>query len=82
VAKVSLDELLERNRSHEGSLRSDHFDDVQTDQTPALASVCCADSRVSQPARVRLAPDAYRVSLRTSKRTSPSGRSVSTMWNG
>jgi len=43
-----LAELLERNARHARSLSQDHFDDVLEGQKPAVVSVCCSDSRVSQ----------------------------------
>lgn len=43
-----LAELLERNRRHTESLPADHFSTVQTGQRPAVVSICCSDSRVSQ----------------------------------
>jgi len=43
-----LVELLERNARHARSLPQDHFDRVLTGQKPAVVSVCCSDSRVSQ----------------------------------
>lgn len=45
---ATLAELLERNERHVESLADDHFESVQTDQRPAVVSVCCSDSRVSQ----------------------------------
>jgi carbonic anhydrase len=45
---ATLRELLERNDRHAASLPDDHFDDVQDGQHPAVVSVCCSDSRVSQ----------------------------------
>jgi carbonic anhydrase len=44
----TLTELLERNDRHVDSLSEDYFDDVQSGQFPAIVSVCCSDSRVSQ----------------------------------
>jgi carbonic anhydrase len=46
--ETTLEDLLERNRRHVESLDDGHFDDVQDGQAPALVSVCCSDSRVSQ----------------------------------
>ncbi len=43
-----LEGLLEGNRRHVESLAEDHFADVQTGQSPAVVTVCCADSRVPQ----------------------------------
>ncbi|ADJ16020.1 carbonic anhydrase [Halalkalicoccus jeotgali] len=48
MSGVSLDALLERNDAHADSLPEDHFDAVQDGQRPAVVSVCCSDSRVSQ----------------------------------
>ena len=44
----TLQELLERNARHVESLPEGHFADVQDGQEPAVVSVCCSDSRVSQ----------------------------------
>ncbi|MEM4781456.1 MAG: carbonic anhydrase [Halalkalicoccus sp.] len=44
----TLESLLERNRTHTESLAGDHFAAVQEGQQPALVSICCSDSRVSQ----------------------------------
>lgn len=43
-----LESLLERNRNHTESLSATHFEAVRDGQQPALVSVCCSDSRVSQ----------------------------------
>jgi len=48
MPETTLAELLERNARHVGSLPDDHFEDVQDGQHPAIVSVCCSDSRVSQ----------------------------------
>lgn len=45
---ASLESLLERNRSHTESLSEGYFEAVRDGQQPALVSVCCSDSRVSQ----------------------------------
>ena len=45
---ASLESLLERNRNHAESLSATHFESVRDGQRPALVSVCCSDSRVSQ----------------------------------
>ncbi len=45
---TTLAELLERNARHVESLSDDHFDAVESTQEPAVVSVCCSDSRVSQ----------------------------------
>lgn len=45
---ATLRALLERNARHTDGLPADQFDDVQEGQAPALVSVCCSDSRVSQ----------------------------------
>ncbi len=44
----TLRQLLERNARHVDSLPDRHFRDVQDGQEPAVVSVCCSDSRVSQ----------------------------------
>ena len=44
----TLRQLLERNARHVDSLLERHFADVQDHQEPAVVSVCCSDSRVSQ----------------------------------
>ena len=46
--ETTIADLLERNRRHVESLPEGHFDDLQESQAPALVSVCCSDSRVSQ----------------------------------
>lgn len=45
---VSLGSLFDRNRTHTDSLPESYFDPVQEGQRPALVSICCSDSRVSQ----------------------------------
>jgi len=45
---TTLAELLERNDRHVQSLPDDYFDAVESAQQPAVVSVCCSDSRVSQ----------------------------------
>lgn len=45
---VSIESLLERNDTHTESLPEGYFSTVQDGQRPALVSVCCSDSRVSQ----------------------------------
>jgi carbonic anhydrase len=45
---TTLTELFERNRRHVESLSVGHFETVQASQEPAIVSVCCSDSRVSQ----------------------------------
>jgi len=45
---ATLRELLERNARHTDRLPATQFDAVQESQSPALVSVCCSDSRVSQ----------------------------------
>ncbi|MES3517798.1 MAG: carbonic anhydrase [Natronomonas sp.] len=45
---VTLAELLERNERHADGLDFDYFDAVQLGQRPAIVSICCSDSRVSQ----------------------------------
>lgn len=45
---ASIEALLERNRTHTDSLPEGHFDAVQDSQRPAVVSICCSDSRVSQ----------------------------------
>ncbi|MFB6087412.1 MAG: carbonic anhydrase [Haloarculaceae archaeon] len=44
----TLRALLDGNAAHVESLAADHFSDVQDAQHPAVVSVCCSDSRVSQ----------------------------------
>jgi len=44
----ALDALLAGNADHVASLPEDHFAAVQDGQDPAVVSVCCSDSRVSQ----------------------------------
>jgi carbonic anhydrase len=48
VSDATLARLLERNARHERSLPPGHFAAVQAGQEPAVVSVCCSDSRVSQ----------------------------------
>ena len=48
MPEATLEDLLERNARHAESLREGAFDDVRTQQHPAVVSVCCSDSRVSQ----------------------------------
>ncbi len=48
MPKTTLAELLERNNRHVESLSEEYFDAVQSTQDPAVVSVCCSDSRVSQ----------------------------------
>ena len=48
MPNATLTELLERNAHHAESLSEDYFDAVQSEQRPAVVSVCCSDSRVSQ----------------------------------
>lgn len=45
---VALESLFDRNRTHAESLPEGHFDAVHDGQRPALVSICCSDSRVSQ----------------------------------
>lgn len=45
---ATLAALLERNHRHIDSLDTDHFRAVQSGQEPAVVSMCCSDSRVSQ----------------------------------
>ncbi|MFC6904800.1 carbonic anhydrase [Halalkalicoccus tibetensis] len=45
---ASLESLFDRNRTHAESLPEGHFDEVRDGQRPALVSICCSDSRVSQ----------------------------------
>lgn len=45
---TTLEELLERNARHTDSLSPEHFARVRDQQSPAVVSVCCSDSRVSQ----------------------------------
>ena len=48
MTQATLVELFERNRRHVESLPEGHFEEVQEGQEPAVVSVCCSDSRVSQ----------------------------------
>ena len=48
MAEDTLTTLLEGNRDHVESRPAGFFDDVQDGQHPAVVSICCADSRVSQ----------------------------------
>ena len=48
MPETTLRRLLERNARHAESLSEDYFSDVEDQQTPAVVSVCCSDSRVSQ----------------------------------
>jgi carbonic anhydrase len=48
VLDATLTTLLAQNDRHVTSLSDDHFADVVTGQRPAVVSICCADSRVSQ----------------------------------
>lgn len=48
MADTTLIDLLERNARHVESLPEEYFDTVQSGQLPAVVSVCCSDSRVSQ----------------------------------
>lgn len=45
---ATVADLLERNCAHASALGAGHFDDVQDGQRPAVVSLCCSDSRVSQ----------------------------------
>ncbi|MCQ4331915.1 carbonic anhydrase [Natronomonas sp. F2-12] len=48
MSETTLAELLERNRRHVESLSEGYFGAVRHGQKPAVVSVCCSDSRVSQ----------------------------------
>ncbi|MEF8806827.1 carbonic anhydrase [Natronomonas sp.] len=48
MARTIIAELLARNARHAESLPDDHFAAVEDSQSPAVVSVCCSDSRVSQ----------------------------------
>ncbi|WP_336134767.1 carbonic anhydrase [Natronomonas amylolytica] len=48
MPRTTLAELLARNRRHVESLPEHHFSAVEDSQSPAMVSVCCSDSRVSQ----------------------------------
>ncbi|QLD86369.1 carbonic anhydrase [Natronomonas halophila] len=48
MPRTTLAELLARNRRHVESLPEHHFSAVEEVQSPAMVSVCCSDSRVSQ----------------------------------
>lgn len=45
---ATLGELIDRNDRHADSLPDGYFADVQETQAPAVVSICCSDSRVSQ----------------------------------
>lgn len=45
---TTLVDLLEGNTRHVESLSKTYFDTVQSEQRPAVVSVCCSDSRVPQ----------------------------------
>ncbi|AGN02415.1 carbonic anhydrase [Salinarchaeum sp. Harcht-Bsk1] len=47
---ATLADLLDRNDRHVESLQAGYFDDVEDGQSPAVVSMCCSDSRVSQEA--------------------------------
>lgn len=48
MPRATLAELLDRNRAHVEAIADDHFAAVTDAQHPAVVSLCCADSRVSQ----------------------------------
>ena len=48
MPRATLETLLERNRSHAEALRPDHFEGMHDAQHPAVVTMCCSDSRVSQ----------------------------------
>jgi len=48
MPEATLREMLERNARHVDSLPEDYFAAVEDGQDPAVVSVCCSDSRVSQ----------------------------------
>jgi carbonic anhydrase len=48
MTQATLAELFDRNDRHTDSLAPDHFDGVEDAQHPAVVSLCCSDSRVSQ----------------------------------
>lgn len=48
-----LESLLRRNREWTTSLPEEYFEGVRDDQFPAVVSVCCSDSRVSQEGMFR-----------------------------
>jgi carbonic anhydrase len=48
MVATTLGELLTRNAAHVASLPDDYFDAVEDRQEPAVVSICCSDSRVSQ----------------------------------
>ncbi len=48
MVDTRLRDLLERNARHVDAIPTDYFDAVQAGQEPAVVSVCCSDSRVSQ----------------------------------
>ena len=48
MAQATLAELLVRNDRHTDSIPADQFRGVEDAQHPAVVSLCCSDSRVSQ----------------------------------
>lgn len=48
MPETTLRELLERNARHVESLSEGYFSAVEDGQEPAVVSICCSDSRVSQ----------------------------------
>lgn len=48
MPETTLRRLLERNAVHSDGLPEGYFSDVETTQKPAVVSICCSDSRVSQ----------------------------------
>lgn len=48
MPETTLRRLLERNARHVESLPDDYFESVENRQEPAVVSICCSDSRVSQ----------------------------------
>jgi carbonic anhydrase len=48
MVRTTIAELLARNERHAESLPDDYFAAVEESQSPAVVSVCCSDSRVSQ----------------------------------
>jgi carbonic anhydrase len=48
MTEDALAGLLDRNARHVAGASADRFDAVQDGQEPAVVSVCCSDSRVSQ----------------------------------
>lgn len=48
MTDTQVSSLLRQNAVHVAALSEGYFDEVQDSQTPAVVSICCSDSRVSQ----------------------------------